>query len=80
MYDVQTGQVRELLPQHEEEGVEEVEKFRDEIPPGHIQSCQANITREVRLYRSKGGPTSYKITTYNDTAYTTDILIITTAK
>ena len=42
--DVQTGEVGELLSQYEEERVEEVEKFRDEKPPGHLQSSSTNLT------------------------------------
>jgi hypothetical protein len=40
---VQGGQVGELLPQHEEEGVEEVHKLGDEVPPGHVQRGQARV-------------------------------------
>ena len=37
---VEGGQVAELLPEQEEEGVDEVDEFGEEIPPGHVGSIE----------------------------------------
>ena len=34
---VEGGQVAELLPEEEQQGVEVVNEFGEEIPPGHVQ-------------------------------------------
>ena len=58
-----------------------LETFLRQVRKTKVDSCHLReVVDEQIRYTIKGGPTSYKITTYNDTAYTTDILIITTAK
>ena len=37
---VEGGQVAELLTEQEEEGVDEVDEFGEEIPPGHVRREQ----------------------------------------
>ena len=41
------GQVAKLLPQDEEEGIEEVHKLGQEVPPGHVQSRQTSVAERV---------------------------------
>ena len=39
MNDMKHGEMGELLPQHEEDGVQVIDVLAEEIPPGHIQGC-----------------------------------------
>ena len=48
VHQVECGQVRALLPQHEEEGVKEVHELGDEVPPGHLQRGQPRVAVEDR--------------------------------
>ena len=48
VHHVQGGQVAELLPGEEEEGVEEVHELGDEVPPGHLQRGQPRVAVEDR--------------------------------
>ena len=40
VHHVQGGQVAELLPGEEEEGVEEVHELGEEVPPGHVRGVE----------------------------------------
>ena len=40
VHHVQGGQVAELLPGEEEEGVEEVHELGEEVPPGHVRGVK----------------------------------------
>ena len=40
VHHVQGGQVAELLPGEEEEGVKEVHELGEEVPPGHVRGVE----------------------------------------
>ena len=69
---VQGRQVRELLSGQEEEGVEEVDELREEVPPGHVGSIEAvlgvavvhGLTQPVVLPRE---PEPARLLEYPDT-------------
>ncbi len=56
MDHVKGGEVGELLPQHEEERVEEVHELGDEVPPGHVQRCQPSVASQRDNFRDEVPP------------------------
>ena len=44
MNNMQRGQVRELLASQEEEGVEEINKLREVVPPRHVRRIKTILS------------------------------------